>query len=139
MDTHSPSHLLAPYYTPLPEHPSARGPPATLRRSLKGFASILASVIFLLSLVGLIIINQSQQPLQNPSSNANIPSLLSPPPSSFSRRVPRGVEEGVSAKSNPSPLDEESSYNWTNAMFSWQRTSFHFQPMRNWMNGRWQV
>nr|AKJ70978.1 soluble acid invertase 2 [Dimocarpus longan] len=134
MDTHSPSHLLARYYTPLPEHPSARGPPATLRRSLKGFASILASVIFLLSLVGLIIINQSQQPLQNPSSNANIPSLLSPLPSSFSRRVPRGVEEGVSAKSNPSPLDEESSYNWTNAMFSWQRTSFHFQPMRNWMN-----
>nr|AFP23357.1 soluble acid invertase [Litchi chinensis] len=134
MDTHNPSHLHAPYYTPLPEHPSTGGPPATLRRPLKGFALILASVIFLLSLVGLIIINQSRQPLQNSTSNVNIPSLLSPPPPSFSRRVPRGVEEGVSAKSNPSPFDQESSYNWTNAMFSWQRTSFHFQPTRNWMN-----
>lgn len=52
--------------------------------------------------------------------------------------MPRGVAEGVSAKSNPSAFDEEKvSYNWTNAMFSWQRTAYHFQPEKNWMNGRY--
>ncbi|KAL5810923.1 hypothetical protein ACOSQ4_027491 [Xanthoceras sorbifolium] len=131
MDTHP----HAPYYTPLPEHPSVAGPPEpTLRRSFKGVALILASVIFLLSFIGLII-NQSYEPLPSPNNNNNIPSSPPSPSTSFSRRVPRGVEEGVSAKSNPSVFDEEASYNWTNAMFSWQRTSYHFQPVKNWMNG----
>ncbi|TXG70706.1 hypothetical protein EZV62_005641 [Acer yangbiense] len=137
METHPPH---APYYIPLPEQPSVAGPPANIRRPFKGFALILASVIFLLSLVGLII-NQSQEPLPTSPNNDNIPSSsLSPPSSknttSFSGGViPRGVAEGVSAKSNPSLFDHEVSYNWTNAMFSWQRTSYHFQPIKNWMNG----
>ncbi|KAK3220998.1 hypothetical protein Dsin_014968 [Dipteronia sinensis] len=133
------THPHAPYYTPLPEQPSVACPPANLRRPFKGFALILASVIFLLSLVGLII-NQSQEPLPTSPNNDNIPSSsLSSPSSknttSFSGGgMPRGVAEGVSAKSNPSQFDQEVSYNWTNAMFSWQRTSYHFQPIKNWMN-----
>ncbi|KAL4360755.1 hypothetical protein GQ457_04G014300 [Hibiscus cannabinus] len=47
---------------------------------------------------------------------------------------PRGVAQGVSAKSNPSLLSHPP-FNWTNAMFSWQRSAFHFQPQKNWMNG----
>lgn len=31
--------------------------------------------------------------------------------------------------------EKEESYPWTNAMLSWQRTGYHFQPLKNWMNG----
>lgn len=133
MDT--PYHHLhsPPQYPPLlpEEQPSDAGPPASHRKPFKGFAAILASAIFLLSLVALII-NQTQKPL--PSQNNIVPTSK---PTSFSNPEPRGVAEGVSAKSNSHLLRNiKGSYNWTNAMFTWQRTSFHFQPEKNWMNGR---
>ncbi|KAL3498677.1 hypothetical protein ACH5RR_041409 [Cinchona calisaya] len=51
--------------------------------------------------------------------------------------VPRGVAEGVSAKSNdPLLLGEgENPFSWTNKMLAWQRSAFHFQPRKNWRNG----
>lgn len=125
-------HLHAPqYYPPLlpEEQPSGAGTPANHRKPFKGFAAILASVIFLLSIVALII-NQIQKPL--PSQNNIVPTSK---PTSFSNPEPRGVAEGVSAKSNSHLLRNiKGSYNWTNAMFNWQRTGFHFQPEKNWMN-----
>nr|BCM94851.1 vacuolar invertase 1 [Eustoma grandiflorum] len=48
--------------------------------------------------------------------------------------VARGVAEGVSAKSFPSPVMGVPSFSWTNQMLTWQRTGFHFQPKKNWMN-----
>ncbi|KAK2439818.1 acid beta-fructofuranosidase [Trifolium repens] len=85
------------------------------------------SIVFLMSMVALIIIQSqnSLQKLENTTPLANI---------SLRPELPRGVAQGVSAKSNPSHFNEVS-YNWTNAMFSWQRTAFHFQPQKNWMNG----
>ena len=88
------------------------------RRTQKGTLVFIVSIVFLLSF---IIINlQSHEP----SLENNI--TLIP--------KARGVAEGVSAKSNQY-LSHKASYNWTNAMLSWQRTAFHFQPQRNWMNG----
>lgn len=51
--------------------------------------------------------------------------------------ISRGVSQGVSEKSNIklSLSDVDEIYPWTNAMLSWQRTGFHFQPPKNWMNG----
>ncbi|KAF0893721.1 hypothetical protein E2562_029397 [Oryza meyeriana var. granulata] len=51
----------------------------------------------------------------------------------------RGVVEGVSEKSTAPALrlgggGAVREYAWTNAMLSWQRTAFHFQPPNNWMN-----
>ncbi|KAL4280425.1 hypothetical protein GQ457_03G015820 [Hibiscus cannabinus] len=83
-------------------------------RPLKAFAAVVS----LLSLVALIIHH-----LPSPSPT------LKPTP-----MQPRGVAEGVSAKSNPWLLNQPP-FNWTNAMFSWQRSAFHFQPQKNWMNG----
>ncbi|KAG9131957.1 hypothetical protein Leryth_023216 [Lithospermum erythrorhizon] len=52
------------------------------------------------------------------------------------RRVPRGVLEGFSAKSNdPLKEDEQASCIWTRNMLTWQKSGFHFQPKKNWMNG----
>ncbi|XP_038685187.1 beta-fructofuranosidase, soluble isoenzyme I-like [Tripterygium wilfordii] len=111
-------------YTRLLDSPSPRA--ATSRRPLRGFVVILASVIFLISIIGLII-NQNQEQRKD-SSSVSTPEATSFP------KVPRGVAEGVSTKSNPSFVKEGDSFNWTNAMFSWQRTAYHFQPERNWMN-----
>ncbi|OEL31548.1 Beta-fructofuranosidase 1 [Dichanthelium oligosanthes] len=49
----------------------------------------------------------------------------------------RGVAEGVSEKSMAPLLGAGAlrDYSWTNAMLAWQRTAFHFQPPKNWMNG----
>ncbi|KAK7258230.1 hypothetical protein RIF29_32789 [Crotalaria pallida] len=92
-------------------------------RSLRGstLIMILGSIIFLSSLVvALMIINQNHdEPLETVVA---VPLLA------------RGIGEGVSAKSNPSLNSQRLSYNWSNAMLSWQRTAFHFQPEKNWMN-----
>jgi beta-fructofuranosidase len=49
----------------------------------------------------------------------------------------RGVAEGVSEKSTAPLLGAGAlqDFSWTNAMLAWQRTAFHFQPPKNWMNG----
>lgn len=48
----------------------------------------------------------------------------------------RGVVEGVSEKTTAPLLGGAvRDFGWTNAMLSWQRTAFHFQPPKNWMNG----
>ena len=140
MDT-NPSHTSishyehSSYYSPLPDQSSQPSP----RRPLKGFVVIFVSVIFLMSLVTLIII-QSPEPASLEKPEKDRP--LSTKPTSFynisTPEVPRGVAEGVSAKSNPSLSGHHGvSYNWTNAMLSWQRTAYHFQPQKNWMNGRY--
>lgn len=49
--------------------------------------------------------------------------------------VSRGTAEGVSEKSNGPILGAAPAYPWTNAMLLWQRTAYHFQPRKNWMNG----
>ncbi|KAK7312080.1 hypothetical protein VNO77_35649 [Canavalia gladiata] len=91
------------------------------RRTLKGTLVI----VFLMSLVAtIVIIRQSHE--SNLQKQQNKPTISVP-------LRPRGVAEGVSAKSN-SYLSHMVPYNWTNAMLSWQRTAFHFQPQRNWMN-----
>ncbi|XP_042469784.1 beta-fructofuranosidase 1-like [Zingiber officinale] len=48
--------------------------------------------------------------------------------------ISRGLATGVSDKSSGSRLFFKPSYPWTNSMLLWQRTSFHFQPEKNWMN-----
>lgn len=124
-------------YTPLLDHHTATVTPPSLsrRRHLKGLAVISASVVFLISLVALITLNQQPSKaieLLAPKEEEN--DDLSSNAKRMSFPVPRGVAEGVSAKSNPYFVSDGLSYNWTNAMFSWQRTSFHFQPQKNWMN-----
>lgn len=50
------------------------------------------------------------------------------------RHLPRGMAEGVSGKSY-GPLLRQRPFSWTNRMLGWERTGFHFQPLKNWMNG----
>ncbi|KAG9130818.1 hypothetical protein Leryth_016962 [Lithospermum erythrorhizon] len=53
----------------------------------------------------------------------------------YRRRVPRGVLEGFSLKSNdPLKEDVQASGEWSRDMLNWQKSGFHFQPKKNWMN-----
>ncbi|VFQ88740.1 unnamed protein product [Cuscuta campestris] len=53
----------------------------------------------------------------------------SPPPTTA-----RGVAEGVSAKSAGHYMLRQLSFSWNNQMLGWQRSAYHFQPQKNWMN-----
>ncbi|CAJ1958615.1 unnamed protein product [Sphenostylis stenocarpa] len=125
------SHTTSPHldhgllHTPLLNH---HHPPRVNNNGLKPSLVILCSIAFLMSLVALIMM-KGQNHLQNLDNNGNPFSNIS----STQGLLPRGVAQGVSAKSNPT-LFNKVSFNWTNAMFSWQRTAFHFQPQKNWMN-----
>lgn len=51
-------------------------------------------------------------------------------------KVSRGKAHGVSEKANGLPLRglRVPLFDWNDLQLSWQRTSFHFQPEKNWMN-----
>lgn len=107
---------------PLLDAPPCTGKTTSRRRRV---VTILCSVIVLASIVALLVRNQREEAWSKEKTESTW----------FRERssIPRGVYEGVSAKSNV-VSEKPLSYNWTNAMFSWQRTAFHFQPQQNWMN-----
>ena len=58
-------------------------------------------------------------------------------------RSSRGPESGVSEKTSGAAAEHgvmlgadagSNAFPWSNAMLQWQRTGFHFQPEKNWMN-----
>ncbi|XP_057518645.1 acid beta-fructofuranosidase 2, vacuolar-like [Amaranthus tricolor] len=51
-------------------------------------------------------------------------------------KVTRGKPNGVSEKANGFPMRGLSLpvFDWNDLQLSWQRTAFHFQPQKNWMN-----
>ncbi|XP_027354791.1 beta-fructofuranosidase, soluble isoenzyme I-like [Abrus precatorius] len=89
-------------------------------------------MVFLMSLFALIINNSDEHNLQKQQNNTMMKAFTAETMSQLPLKT-RGVAEGVSAKSNPY-LSHIVPYNWTNAMLSWQRSAFHFQPQKNWMN-----
>lgn len=128
----SPRHDLegATSYFPIPAGPGRASSPAQPRRSKKLLAGILFSSFLLISLI-LALTNQtpaSQVKPNNISTSADHkPSTAGPP----SRGVSQGVSEKVFRRVGGGGLG----FSWNNVMLSWQRTAFHFQPEKNWMNG----
>lgn len=116
--------------TPLLDNPAPAS--ASGHRPIKVFSAIFLSLLFLSSLILLIYNRQPPQLLpKDTHDNGNPPKPSSLIPSS------RGPQQGVSEKTFRQFSDiSVKNYPWTNAMLSWQRTSYHFQPQKNWMNGR---
>lgn len=92
-------------YTQLTQNP---GSAATLlvdqRRSLKGMAGIFFGLFFVTTLVAL-------------ATNWTLEA---------SKKLSVGAPEKFPG--------EGSAYPWSNEMLTWQRTGYHFQPEKNWMN-----
>ncbi|ESW27623.1 hypothetical protein PHAVU_003G217900 [Phaseolus vulgaris] len=111
-------------------------------RTRKDLLLLLCALLFLSSLVAFGRNRASNVPHDHVSSSASnhqqehqSPTSL---PSSKWHAVSRGVSSGVSEKSSSMLFSGEGgaseAFPWDNSMLSWQRTSFHFQPEKNWMN-----
>lgn len=143
--THPYDPELAVSYAPLPDqsHQSHVSPSPLhhFRRPAKVFAAISLSTLFLLSLISTLLLGTPQPP-QSDVINANL-DKPDAPSSSVSPRtlnpISTGVSYGVSEKTFREVSGANDIYPWTNAMLSWQRTAFHFQPEKNWMNGNFRL
>ncbi|XP_072994670.1 beta-fructofuranosidase 1-like isoform X1 [Typha latifolia] len=116
-------------YAPLPADVNDGGSDASRPRRA---SSVLAAVGFLLAVAALVVV---VGPLAR-SGSLEKPSEISP-------AMTRGKAEGVSEKTSGAGIyltgDAASAggpgvFPWSNAMLQWQRTGFHFQPEKNWMN-----
>ncbi|VAH49964.1 unnamed protein product [Triticum turgidum subsp. durum] len=107
-----------------------RRPPARQKRPTTVLPAI-AWTVLLLALVGLVVYRQGH--------GGGRADTIGDEVASAGRAVEvaasRGAVQGVSEKSTASALLGGGAYDWTNAMLAWQRTAFHFQPQKNWMNG----
>ncbi|KAI8029518.1 Beta-fructofuranosidase, soluble isoenzyme I [Camellia lanceoleosa] len=119
-------------YIRLPDHPTSAASPPYHREPIKSLVGIFLCMLFVSSMVALFFSNLESESLskvnddRSESSPSVVPKSLMPP----SRGVPQGVSEKTFRDfSAAGPV-----YPWTNAMLSWQRTSYHFQPEKNWMN-----
>uniref|UniRef100_A0ACD5UCI6 Uncharacterized protein n=2 Tax=Avena sativa TaxID=4498 RepID=A0ACD5UCI6_AVESA len=108
-----------------------RRPPARQKRPSTVLPAIAWTAVLLLLLSGLVVYrgrrdDGGQQAVARPGDQVVVEVAAS-----------RGVAQGVSEKSTGPALlggGGRGAYEWTNAMLAWQRTAFHFQPEKNWMN-----
>nr|XP_023908670.1 acid beta-fructofuranosidase [Quercus suber] len=130
-------------YSPLSNGPPTIEGPLDKRRPRKKATLIIFSGLLLLLLGSFLAVTLGVRwNSHNVHENENDEALLATSePSSVSipleplHPVSRGVSAGVSEKANLAFADHNViSYPWNNSMLSWQRTSFHFQPEKNWMN-----
>ncbi|KAL6972542.1 beta-fructofuranosidase [Sarracenia purpurea var. burkii] len=120
-------------YARLPDHPDTATSPADRRRIFRDLAGIIVSMLLMSSMVVLVLNHEprspvhisNQQPEHSPSAQV-LPESLMPPS--------RGVAEGVSEKASRDFSVAGPAYPWTNYILAWQRTAYHFQPEKNWMN-----
>lgn len=115
-------------YSPLPDD---REVSPNRWRSIKPF--LFSIVLSLSAAVLLLLMAQGLSESEHQQRRVLLVEDASSGP--VTRVLPRGVAEGVSAKSVLMFLNPNETYPWTNSMLRWQRTAFHFQPEKNWMNG----
>uniref|UniRef100_A0A2N9EQ68 beta-fructofuranosidase n=1 Tax=Fagus sylvatica TaxID=28930 RepID=A0A2N9EQ68_FAGSY len=123
-------------YSPLPNGPDTIEAPLAKRRPLKKATLIIFSGLLLLALfLAITIAGHHRNPYIHANEN-NESLLATSKPLEPVLPASRGVSAGVSEKSNRVFSGHNVvEFPWNNSMLSWQRTSFHFQPEKNWMNG----
>lgn len=104
--------------------------PARPRRPIKGVAiAIVLGLVFLLSLVAVIINGGSGG---RPAAEGSLAAEVAVETVVVSRGAAAGVSEKVFRVGGG--YGYRYGYEWTNDMLRWQRTGYHFQPQKNWMN-----
>ncbi|XP_064965529.1 beta-fructofuranosidase 1-like [Musa acuminata AAA Group] len=113
-------------YPPLlhPDH-SATTPSPKRKKCLQLLSFAAGSAVLILCVVALVSYGSNSASRTGLDGNGD---------SGTKRGDSRGLAEGVSEKSSAAMLRSSPSYPWTNSMLLWQRTAFHFQPQKNWMN-----
>lgn len=106
------------------------------RRPLKGFLLILSALLLVGLVLALIGETRPSAPqltdltFNSPAEFTNISAAAQ-----FLEPASRGPSAGVSEKSSRLHSGVKVPFPWSNTMLSWQRTAYHFQPEKNWMNG----
>lgn len=121
------SPLLQPNSTP------SSSPPKTKKALITTIVSLAIAASILFVLVELLPSPSLQKHITESAHHAKNTVSVSDKLVPASRSI--WVQAGVSEKSTSNYLSSFQVYPWTNAMLVWQRTGFHFQPSRNWMNG----
>ncbi|TVU33703.1 hypothetical protein EJB05_25536 [Eragrostis curvula] len=94
-------------------------------------AAVVLSAALLLAVAALAGVRLAGPPMEAAGMTAA--------PEEEAMMMSRGPDSGVSEKTSGASwarLQSESgnAFPWSNAMLNWQRTGFHFQPEKNWMN-----
>ncbi|XP_056694188.1 beta-fructofuranosidase, soluble isoenzyme I isoform X2 [Spinacia oleracea] len=123
--------LLHTAHNPTQARPEPEPNSSTHHKPIKGAVVISVSCMVILTLMGIIFndgktISLSTETTRAPSQEAADMAAAEVVV------VSRGIKEGVSEKVFRL---EGVSFPWTNEMLRWQRSGFHFQPEKNWMNG----
>lgn len=130
----SPDVLIPTSYGSL--HDGADQPDRRRRRPIKGLVAVacgLLMVALMAAIFGTKI--EHEDPTNGNVSTLSSSTLREQPAAVTVKPLSRGVSAGVSEKTNRLVGRENSAaFPWNNSMLSWQRTAFHFQPEKNWMN-----
>ncbi|XP_075484363.1 LOW QUALITY PROTEIN: acid beta-fructofuranosidase AIV-18-like [Primulina tabacum] len=114
-------------YAPIPSDPHSSPALADNRRSKKLLLSILFTPFLLLSII--LVTKDTGLETKSSTSAADFS-----PARDRDGTTSRGVVQGVSEKGFRRVGRGGLTFPWTNEMLSWQRTAYHFQPEKNWMN-----
>ncbi|KAG5089840.1 hypothetical protein AAZX31_01G197200 [Glycine max] len=144
----SDSELPCSNYIPVPDGPHSPAEPAR-REVIVIFCGLLV-LVSLVAFNGYSWAHSNGHDGDHHHASSSLPTTLltvtpnelelSPdtvPWSTWQTTLSRGVSAGVSEKSSwlfNSNNGNGESYPWNNSMLSWQRTAYHFQPEKNWMN-----
>ncbi|KAK9716425.1 hypothetical protein RND81_06G232200 [Saponaria officinalis] len=148
--TTSNSELPYSYAPLLPGHePYVLAQPSRhTKRSWRVGLAILSGLMILALIMGSVDFKNYDNENNKNIENAEEGSYLRPPPENLASveivpgskdvvfKVTRGKGHGVSEKANDLPLRglRLPVFDWNDLQLAWQRTSFHFQPQKNWMN-----
>lgn len=115
MDT----NIIVPPSSPLLDRAETEKFSVVLRRSMKGLCYLLLMSTFLV----LLFVQQGPRINRDGEDDLNLKSL---------EQAWRWASKEITVEVSG---EKAKAYPWTNDMLSWQRTSYHFQPQKNWMNG----
>ncbi|KAL0403062.1 UNVERIFIED_CONTAM: Acid beta-fructofuranosidase AIV-18 [Sesamum radiatum] len=123
-------------YSAGPHATSSAAEPRRLKKQL--LPSILFSSIILLPLVLVIVDKRPAKLIMNSCDVVETTPSTSDNDFSPARPLTEPPLEGVSEVASENVFRQVSdgglTFSWSNVMLSWQRTAYHFQPEKNWMN-----
>ena len=129
----SPNSGLPYSYAPLPNGDEPNGLGRIRWRPDKIGLIILSGLMVSALLISFLDYNAKSNVARNELTKEGLPESDGVPV-----KVSRGKAHGVSEKTNGLSLKglrSSNYFDWNDLQLTWQRTSFHFQPQKNWMNG----
>ncbi|XP_051121661.1 acid beta-fructofuranosidase-like [Andrographis paniculata] len=120
-------------YSPIPGGPASSSPTPIRKRHvsiLVSFLCIFGSLLLLIS-GRWFVPHVARLDLNRPSHDHD---ATVSPARPLTGQISRGPSQGVSEKVFRQRRGGASPFSWSNVMLTWQRTAYHFQPEKNWMN-----